>query len=250
MTSSAQPYPLPMLYKNNLQLAWASATTLTVAAGQARNSDNAFDIISSAITIDAAVSGVNGLDTGSLAASTWYAVLQIASDINTKRPGYLLTTLANFNAGSMAMPLGYSIYDVVGYVLTDGSANILKFYVVGNGNQRQHYWDDAIKVLNDGTSASLANITLTTAVPPIDNTPVFINIEFTPATANDYVSVFPGGSSATIGPRTYGSVAAKMNGGQTKVLSKLVSSAPTIRYINSAAAGNADFWVNGFEYFV
>jgi len=248
MTTSSQAFSLPMLYKNNLQLAWDSATTLTVAAGQARDSGNAFDITSSAVTINAAVNGANGLDTGSLAASTWYAVVQIGSDINTKTPAFMLTTFAT--VATPVMPLGYNISDVVGYWLTNSSSELIKGYVVGNGNLRQHYWDDSIKVLNDGTSASLANITLTTGVPPIDNTPVLINAEFTPATANDYVSFFPGASSATVGPRIYGSVATKFNGGQQKILSKLVSSAPTIRYINSAASCNADVWVNGFEYFV
>lgn len=240
----------PSLYVSNLKIsnnATTPNTKLDIGFGQARDSQNIDDIVlEDGVTIDTAVTGANGLDSGSLAASTWYYVHLIGSSLNRAVPAVMLST----SVTAPSMPADYDIFRMIGVWLTDASVHFLKGYVAGNGNVRQHYWDDSIKVLNDGVSATLAPIDLSSAVPPIQNTPVYISGEFTPATANDYVSIVPGDSTATIGPRMYGSVATKMNGSQGKFLSRLASSVAKIKYINSAASCNLDLWVNSFEYFV
>lgn len=245
---------LPLLYVNGLIIsnnATTPNTKLDISAGQARcgieNSPNLVDVIlESGVTIDTAVIGANGIDTGALAASTWYYPYLIGSSTNQVAAAAILST----SATAPAMPEGYDVFKKLGFALTDGSVHFLKFNVAGNGNLRQHFWDDSIKVANDLTSATLAAIDLSTAVPPVQNTPVYFQDEFTPATAGDYVSYVAGDSTATVGARTYGSVAAKANGGQHKLISRLASSVAKIKYINSAASCNLDGWVNGFEYFV
>src|SRR5580692_3582295 len=83
----------PFLYVNGLLVsndATTPNTVLDIAAGQCRDSNNVIDMIlgdflnegygtdNSSTSLNAAVNGLNGLDTGSLAASTMYAVYIIA----------------------------------------------------------------------------------------------------------------------------------------------------------------------------
>ncbi len=105
-------------------------------------------------------------------------------------------------------------------------------------------------MLAAGTATTLTNISLAAAVPPIAGLPVRIDAEVTPATAGDKVSFAPAGSTATLLAHLTGSVAAIKNSGQFLIPSGLVTSAATIQYINSAASGSTNVWVNGFNYSV
>ncbi len=236
-----------LLYVNSLQVsnnAVAPNTKLDLAAGQCRDSANVIDIVlSSGVTINAAVNGINGLDTGTFAASSWYYVHVIADSSNKKPVGGLLS----LSKTAPTLPFGYDSFRLLDAARADGSVHFLPFYNVGNGSSRKKYWDASIQVLNDGTASTLTAIDLSTAVPPIENTPVIINVEFTPATADDKVSFAPAGSTATVLPNISGVVAAKKQTGQLQVLSKLASSVAKILYINSAASGNTDVFVYGFE---
>lgn len=237
----------PYLDIDNLQVSWSSNTVLNVAAGRARSDDNINDILlTDGAIINTAVVGANGIDTGVLQASKHYYVYAISSSYGDEVPA----TIVSLSATTPYMPGTYDSKRLIAHWRTNGSTQFIKGYVVGNGKYRTHFFDDMIKVLNDGTSATLALIDLDTAVPPVQNTSVLIQDEFTPATANDYVTYVPGDSTATVGPRTYGSVATKMNGGQHEVLSRLASSKAQIKYINSAASCNVDVWVAGFRYVI
>ncbi len=243
---------LPLQYVNNLVIsnnATTPNTKLDVTFGQARDSGNINDIIlEDGITIDFGVNGANGLDTGSIGASKWYAIYLLGSSTNVVQPACMASlTLTGITS---TFPEGYDIYKLIGYWPSDASSHLIPAYSVGNGSLRELFYDTMIKVQNDGTSDTLAAIDLSPAVPAVQNTPVYIQDEFTPATANDYVSYFAGDSTATVGPRTYGSVAAKMNGGQHKVISRIASSVAKIKYINSASSCNVDVWVTGFAYYI
>lgn len=235
------------MYVNDLQVSWASATTLTVDDGQARDSTNTIDMaLDELTTLNTAVNGANGLDAGDLANDTWYAVHLIGSSHNFAQPAVLLS----LSTTAPTMPVNYDAFRHIGWMLTDGSANLLKNYISGNGNYRYNVWDANISVLTSGVAETLTAIDLSGAIPPIDNTPVQLEVNFTPATANDTVSFAPFGSTATLLPHIAGSVAAKINSGQLKVMSRLDTATPKILYINSAASGDADVWVSGFEYFI
>lgn len=251
MTSTALTYEQvvnqPFLYVNNLQVAWGSNTTLTVAAGQCRDSTNVFDMtLASSVTINTSVVGVNGIDTGTIGSSKTYYVLLISDS----RQVNATAALVSLSATAPTMPTGYDTFRVIDVWLTDGSSHFIKGYVVGNGSLRQHYHDANISVLPSGTATSLTNIDLTGSVPAVDNIPVFLMVDFTPNAASDKVSFAPAGSTATLLPHVSGSVATKINSGQLKVLSKLATSLPTIQYINSAASGSTNAWVCGFDYFI
>jgi len=117
---------------------WASNTTATITAGQIilqTASDGAAYLASSVnVTLNSATSGAGGLDTGSLAASSWYYVYLIYN-------GTTVNALMSASATSPTLPFGYTyVTSAIGAVRTDGSKNFLGFiqygrdwqYVVGN----------------------------------------------------------------------------------------------------------------------
>lgn len=106
---------------------------ITFAAGVARDSTNAVDmVLSSAITkrIDAGWAvgtGNGGLDTGSVANTTWYHLWLIKrSDTG------VVDALFSTSATTPTMPASYDYKRRIGAVLTDGSANILGYYQIGD----------------------------------------------------------------------------------------------------------------------
>ena len=109
-------------YANGLQLAWASDETITIAAGAARDSSNTNDIVLDAsVTVSNIVSGANGLDTGSVAANTMYAVYLIGDSTGYESTAGLLST----DASSPNLPGGYDMYRRIGWVLTDATSDNL-----------------------------------------------------------------------------------------------------------------------------
>lgn len=237
-----------LMYINNLQIsndATTPNTKIDVAAGQCRDSTNQLDmILASPVVINAAANGVNGLDTGSLAASTWYYVYLIM-DVTEKNA---TAAILSANASTPLLPFGYSSYRLLGYARTDGSSHLLLMYIAGNGNNRNHYWDSTISVLSGGTATTLTLVSLAAAVPPVDGLPVLMEVSYTPASAGQFVSLAPAGSVATLLPKLSGSVAAVAQVGQLELISKLSSSVAQIQYINSAAAGASTLLVCGFKY--
>jgi hypothetical protein len=81
-----------------------------------------------AATLNAASTGANGLDTGSLANSTWYYVFLISN-------GATMATLLSTSATAPTMPSGYIYKYRVGAVRTGGSATFLRTTQKGNTAQ-------------------------------------------------------------------------------------------------------------------
>lgn len=97
------------------------ASKIDVAVGQAADSANAVLISGAAATVNCATTGANGLDSGSLAANSWYHVFAIA-----KADG-AAAFLASLSAAAPALPAGYITFRRIGAVRTDGAAAILAF---------------------------------------------------------------------------------------------------------------------------
>lgn len=187
---------LPNLYADNCQVSWASATTLSVAAGQVRDSTNIYDIaLSEAITLDGAVNGVNGLDTGALAANTWYAVFVIYDPTNANPPKTLLSTSATAPLMPSLYGTTYGAFRRIGWVKTDGSEEFLKFYCIGKGKERFYQWDVPISILSGGSSATFAAVNASVGAPK-QVAPIYLNIAYTPTTAASVASIRPTGSTA------------------------------------------------------
>lgn len=68
------------------------------------------------LTINTAAVGVNGLDTGALAANTWYSKWVISDGVNVRG-------LISLSATAPTLPVGYTHKARVGWIRTDASAN-------------------------------------------------------------------------------------------------------------------------------
>jgi hypothetical protein len=227
---------LPSLYVDNGKLSWASNTTLTVAAIACRDSTNVYDLTTtSTLTINAAVVGVNGIDTGAFAASKCYAVFIIGDSAGFNTPKALIS----LSATAPVMPTGYDILRRIGWAFSDGSTHFVVIYQSGTGKRRVYTFDEPISAISSGTSATFLAVDLSNQVPAVDNLVLTIQAAFTPNAANDAAYIRAGGSSATNGCVLSGPVAAKVASGQITTVAKLVTSAPKIEY-KVTASGNLD----------
>lgn len=105
--------------------------------GICRSDDNTRNMVSSStVSVDITNSGLNGLDTGSVAADTWYAVYLIMRP-DTGAVGGLIS--ASFS--SPTLPTNYTKKRYLGPIKTDSSSDIRTFYMPkGCGNSRWIYW--------------------------------------------------------------------------------------------------------------
>ncbi len=104
--------------------------------------------------IDCTTVGANGLDAGSLAATTWYHAFAIC-----KASGGAPTLLASTSLASPTLPSGYTLKRRLGSFRTDGSSHILGF----SQNGDEFLWAAAmgdVNVANLGTTATLFTLTV------------------------------------------------------------------------------------------
>lgn len=177
----------PYLDVSGLELAVASTTTLTMAAGRARNSTNEADIILPlAVTINAATNGINGLDTGVLVLSTLYTIYAVGDSTNNNVGGAVLSA----SAVAPTLPVGYDMWRIIGYARTDASVHFLAGYWYGSANERLFTYDVPIATaITAGASATYAPVVLTTFVPAISQLPVLIECNWTANAAADTLAL-------------------------------------------------------------
>lgn len=247
-------YALPHLYISGLTIAPASTTLLSVAPGAARDQNNIMDMVvglsnyfgninpavqianyQPGLLINSAINGVNGLDTGTIAASTQYAVYLIGDSRNYNTTAAVISLTSQ---PAPVMPTGYDSYRLIGFIETDGSSH---FVYATHKPQNiagflQYYNSPAIAVLTGGNATTFTAIDLTTssAVPTttLPNVIVGLLVVFTPAAAGDVVQFRPTGSSATSNIPTITGIAAGI--AQTQYLVMIAgvgSSKPEIDYL-------------------
>lgn len=133
-----------------------SSTTFSVAAGEAADS-TAADLMVLAASISKTTSawavgtGNGGLDTGAIAASTWYHAHQI------KRPDTgVVDVLVSLSATAPTLPTNYTLFRRIGSMKTNGSSQWAKFFQ----NDDSFLWSDMpaldINTTNPGTAAITA----------------------------------------------------------------------------------------------
>ncbi len=147
-------------YLNGLQIARASATSVTVGAGLARDSTDAkaiplgSDMAKSLTATWSSGSGAGGLATGcSRKASTWYHVAVIWDDVTADAVFYTDT------AGP-TMPAGYTWWRRVGSFVTDASSNVVAFHQAGD----LFLWDAPVLDYGAATGTTSA-VTLALSIP-------------------------------------------------------------------------------------
>ncbi len=138
-------------------------TVIDIAAGSCRDSTDIDNMVLGAFTKTtgswAVGTGNGGLDTGSVANSTWYHVFVIKRQ-DTNVVDVLLST----SATSPTLPTNYTLFRRIGAIKTDGSAHILTFTQDGD----RFRWKAAsvldVNSANPGTSAVTATLTVPTGV--------------------------------------------------------------------------------------
>lgn len=255
---------LGMLYANGCEISVATATTLTVQPGQLRDSTNTVDIVvNSTLGVDSSISGAFGVDTGTIAASTFYAVY-IVSDTTNQNPPATLLSLSSITPTMPAVNgVTYSAYRLIGYVKTDGSSNFLAARIMGNGNMRYNDWDVPINVLTGGTATTFTAVSLAAGIPSGIGLAAIENdylssvrfqsvLSFTPAAAGNYVNFTSGNSAGAGGARLSASVAAVPTQDEVDLTADFVIAGGRfeVKYLNSAAACAATIGVGGFQYFI
>ncbi len=268
MTSFDNSVPIvnqPFLYINEMKIsnnAVAPNTKLDVSAGICRDSTNTFDInlgnyngqnnsgtANSVTVMNAAVNGLNGLDTGSFAASKLYRVYVVGDAVSGNATGVMLS-LALPTVGPL-MPFGYNVYRLIGYAVSDGSVHFYLAYNSGNNNARRFTFDSPVATsVTAGTSATYAAIDLSTLVPLVDQLPVTFRANWTANAAADTFNMQGGnsvGDQWTLIAPVAGGTAHTVGFGV--VLSQLVTAVPTVNYKVSAVGGVA-INVAAFDYYI
>ena len=225
-------------------------TKLDVATGSILDSTGAFQLIlGTAVTIDATTNGLNGLDTGSLAASTVYAVHVIGDPITGQTTGCMIST----SATAPLMPFGYSAFALIGYVVTSSGSVFLKgLWSAGSYGGKRVFMYDAPQAtaITAGAATSYTAIDLSAFVPATSTSrPVYISSAFTPGAASRVLKLQPTGNTGDAITIT-GQVTSVVVSSQSYLFARLSSSAPKISYLVSNAGDAAAINVAGYEFFV
>ena len=215
-----------LMYINGMRLAYVDTTTFTVSQGLCRNSSNVNDINiglplnvaasqtgelpvdagGGAVTVDITANGAGGLDNGTLAVSTFYAVHAIGDSFGNNAGSALIST----SLTAPVLPAGYDMFRRIGFIKTDGSSHVLAFRQEGVTADRWMWWDVAIASgVTSGSSATFASVDCSAGIPAMGvNSDAKFLVSFVPTAAADKLELRPGLSSATNGyARESGSVA-------------------------------------------
>lgn len=266
-----------LLYINGLRLSVNATTTLlNVAAGQCRDSTDTNDIfVTSNVVVNLATRGINGLDSGTVANSTMYAVYAIGSSTNQPyalHAGQFVgngataataqqSTYSAFPGGIIlstnftqpVLPAQYDMFRRIGAIVTTGAGAIADFVQTGSGQAREMRYGTAVATsIAAGNAVAYTAVGLNAVAPavPVIATKVLLNIALTPGVAGDSVSLQPVGAPAA-------SVYAIGSGDVVGVASKFplacpcgIAGAPATSNINykvSAAGDAVAITVAGYE---
>ncbi len=211
-------YPMVNLgnrYIQDLQISFVDTTHIGVAPGEARCSKNINDITllqnaalagNLGVSINVRAKGAGGLDTGVLAANTFYYVFVIG-DSTKYQP---TTALISLSSTAPTLPSGFPVggYDMfrrIGTILTDGTAApntlVLPFLQDSNGLDRKFWYSTPIVILAATAAAAytaLGAAALGLAVPPI-STDVTFQADLLPNAPAAFVRLRYTGSTAALG---------------------------------------------------
>lgn len=118
-TTFSAPGPVQGAFKNLAASATGTSANVSVTADEVclqAAAGTYYTARTVSLTIAGTSTGANGLDTGSLATSTWYSVWVIYN-------GTTVAGLLSTSATSPTMPSGYTYKTRVGWIRTDGTAN-------------------------------------------------------------------------------------------------------------------------------
>lgn len=261
--SSVQYAQVPWAYINGLGIsndATTPNTSLDVSPGSTMDYTSKYQItLPSAVVLNATSNGVNGLDTGSLAANTMYAIYIIGDSVNANPTGVLLS-LATFIAPPI-LPFGYTVFNFIGFAPTDASSHFYKgIWTIGNDDHRLFMYDaPQATAVTAGNATTYTTVDLAPLVPgyPSNNffgyTPsprdVYINTSFLPGAASRVLNIHPGTGTGDALVVT-GQVASVAITNQSLVFASYATTDPRIQYKVSNSGDAAAINVAGFGWYV
>jgi len=136
---------------DGMALSWVDVSTVQIGIGLARDVNDASNIeLIATQNVDLTASGINGLDTGSEAGSTWYSVWVVSGSSGV---GGLLSA----HATAPTLPAGYaSAKRRIGWIYNHADDDIQNFNQTGTGRERTIWWNetgaDYMKILDAATS--------------------------------------------------------------------------------------------------
>lgn len=230
----------------------ASATTIDVDAAalelrrtDVTNTESRRFGVSGAIniTIDSAVTGANGLDTGTMPASpSWFHIWVLGPDTSVTTIGVI-----SLSATTPTPPTGYTWRAYVGAAYWNGTA-FLAFYQHGNVVS----FKNAAAVLTNGAATTYTAVDLAANVPSTA-TEAILDIWVTASGASTSITgaVAPEGSGTTA---TYGAAIARAGGASSAALEGrftgrvLLSTAQQVKYFASGTNAQLTIGVMGFVF--
>lgn len=154
-------------FKNLQAAATGTNATVTVSADEiaVESAANAYKTLRGlALSINSAAAGANGLDTGVLAASTWYSMWVIWN-------GTATAGLLSLSETAPTLPAGYTHKARVGWIRTDGTANKYPLSFTQEGRRVQYRPAAASNLtafpqMASGVAASLTAVAWGSFAPP------------------------------------------------------------------------------------
>jgi hypothetical protein len=262
-------YSLPHLYVQGMNISVASTTVIAIAPGQARDSSDNIDMpigypnlqgntypatlfqnYIPPLFLSSAVNGANGLDQGTIAASSNYLIWLIGDSRGYNNVAGLISL---YSSPFPLLPKGYDSYVLLGFVSTNGSSQFTAASVLNYKNARAFYLQPEVSVLSAGNATTFTGIDLNSAVALGTDTGVlvYLDVKFTPAAAGDLLELRPTGSgtsstnvtvisgiAAGVPQQQYVAIVAGVNG----------SSHTSIDYLVTSSSDAVTILVAGYSY--
>lgn len=205
-----------------------SNTELSVAAGSCLDAFGKLTIsLLEDITIDSATTGINGLDTGTIANSTWYYVYVIRKSTDEEAVGAIIS-LSNIIP---ALPANYDCYRKIGVCHSNSIGDFDVLNITSDSNFIKIFkWETPVFVLTNGSEVTFTPIDLSDVVPPLSGLAVQFNYSYTADANGNYFSIVSSGITTEIpsGISTTANVPAENTFSTT---ARLVMGAPTVDYL-------------------
>ncbi len=147
-----------------LLMTYVSTTSFSVGVGAVGDSTFVSTMVLAATTTKttaawAVGSAQGGLDTGAIAATTWYYVYLIKR-VDTQVVDILYST----SATTPTMPTNYTLKRMIGAVKTNGSSQFIQWIMYNDGTQM---WVTTLADVNDSTLTTARKSYTLTSIPPI-----------------------------------------------------------------------------------
>lgn len=150
-------------YIAQMQLEYVSASEIRIKEGDCASDDEDFELmrLESDLVVNIEDSGVNGLDTGSETALTWYYIYIIKNPDSGAVAGLISASLDD-----PTFPEGYTKKRRIGTIRNNSSSHIIPFIQFGVDRIRQTIYDSGETVLAFGSATIFTSIDCSSYLPP------------------------------------------------------------------------------------